>query len=90
MPLTDDWNELAVHLAATTRLSEAEACKVIDEVLGFLDENVEAFVRRRHAQLRAQGERNATIYRRLLGDLQTRRFRAAPYSERQIRRLIYG
>ena len=90
MPLTDDWTDLATHLVATTRLSEPEACKVIEEVLGFLDETVAAYVRRRHGQLRAQGERNETIYRRLLGELQSRRFRAAHYSERQIRRLIYG
>ena len=90
MPLPDDWNDLATHLAGTTRLSAPEALKVIEAVLGFLDETVEAYVQRRHGQLRAQGERNETIYRRLREELPYRRFCAANYSERQIRRLIYG
>ena len=88
MSLTDDWNDLATHLAGTTRLSAPEAFKVIDEVLGFLDETVEAYVQRRHGQLRSQGERNETIYRCLRDELQLRRFRAAHYSERQIRRSL--
>lgn len=90
MQSADDWNELTTHLARTTRLTAAEAHKVIEEVLGFFDETVEAYVQRRHRQLRDQGERNEGIYRRVLDELKTRRFRAADYSERQIRRLIYG
>ncbi len=86
----EDWTDLAIHLERTTRLNSSEALKVIGEVLGYLDETVEDFVQRRHRQLHEQGERNERIYVRLLEELRQRRFRAGDYSERQIRRLIYG
>jgi tRNA U34 5-carboxymethylaminomethyl modifying GTPase MnmE/TrmE len=82
--------ELVAHLVRSTRLSEAEAHRVIDEVLAFMSETPEDFVRRRHLELQAQGCTNAEIFARIAQELSQRRFSAPPLSERQIRRIIYG
>ncbi len=71
-------------------MSEAEAHRVIDEVLAFMSETPEDFVRRRHLELQAQGCTNAEIFARIAQELSQRRFSAPPLSERQIRRIIYG
>lgn len=82
--------ELIDYLARTTRLNATEATRVVDDVLTFLNETPEHFVRRRHLALQALGYSNRAIYAQLTTDLGRWRFRAAPYSERQIRRMIYG
>jgi len=85
-----DLMELASHLARTTRLTPAEAQRVIDEVLAFLDETPETFVRRRHLELQSRGLDNRAIFTQLERELVGRRFRAPQLSIRQIRRIIYG
>lgn len=82
--------ELSTHLARTTRLGPEEAQRIVLEVLGYLQETPEAFVRRRHRALQAEGLANAAIYTRLASELALWRFRAPALSERQIRRMIYG
>jgi hypothetical protein len=64
--------------------------RVVDEVLAFLSDTLEDFIRRRHLALQAEGCSNSEIFSRLAAELQSRRFRAAALSERQIRRIIYG
>ncbi|HKU99456.1 MAG TPA: hypothetical protein VJR58_29460 [Vineibacter sp.] len=81
---------LVAHLARTSRLSPSEAAKVVDEVLGFLSEQPEDYVRRRHRSLQQEGLSNSAIFARLSAELARWRFRAPPYSERQLRRVIYG
>ena len=82
--------DLVTYLVRTTRLTRPEAVRLIDEVLSFLDERPEEFVCRRHRELRAEGLSNPEIYFRLRTELARWRFRAPDYTERQIRRLIYG
>jgi hypothetical protein len=82
--------ELAAYLVRSSRLSSSEARRLIDEVIHFLDELPEDYVRRRHFALQAQGLSNTEIFSRLALELRIRRFRAPEYSERQIRRMIYG
>jgi hypothetical protein len=82
--------ELAAYLARTSRLTHSEAVRLIDEVLSFLNERPEEFVCRRHLALRAAGLSNSEIYSRLLAELAHWRFRSPKYTERQIRRMIYG
>lgn len=82
--------ELIAYLVRTTRLSAAEARHVVGEVLGFLSETPEAFVRRRHRALQAQGLTNDVIFARLAEELERLRFRAPPLTARQIRRIVYG
>ncbi|HLK71230.1 MAG TPA: hypothetical protein VKT19_04700 [Steroidobacteraceae bacterium] len=83
-------HELASYLARTTRLELDEAHRVVHEVMGFLHETPDAYVRRRHRALQAEGLANATIYARLSAELSAWRFCAPALSARQIRRMIYG
>jgi hypothetical protein len=83
-------SDLVGYLVRTTRLTHSEAVRLIDEVLSFLDEQPEEFVCRRHRELRAEGLSNPEIYLRLRAELARWRFRAPDYTERQLRRLIYG
>jgi hypothetical protein len=94
-PMTDlsldpELNDLTEYLVRSSRLSASEARRLIDEVLHFLDELPEDFVRRRHWLLQSQGMSNSEIFVQLANELRARRFRAPDYSERQIRRIIYG
>lgn len=78
------------HLVLTSRLSRSEASRVVDEVVTFLNESAEEFVRRRHLELQQQGLLNSEIFSRIIAAATSRRFRAPHYTERQIRRLVYG
>ena len=82
--------DLVAYLARSSRLSPEEARRVVETVLTFLNESAEEFVRRRHRALQAEGVPNPAIYLQLTAELSARRFRAPAYSERQIRRMIYG
>ncbi|HEX4024671.1 MAG TPA: hypothetical protein VHX52_08205 [Steroidobacteraceae bacterium] len=82
--------ELIDYLSRSSRLSRSEASRLVDEVLAFLDESADEFVRRRHRELQQAGLSNSDIFARIGAEAARRRFRAPPYSERQIRRLVYG
>jgi hypothetical protein len=82
--------ELITYLARTSHLSPEEARRVVAEVLGFLSETPEEFVRRRHRALQSEGFSNPAIYARVAAELSVLRFRAPSLTARQIRRMIYG
>lgn len=86
----DDMGELVDYLARSSRLSAQEATRLVNEVLAFMSEVPEDFIRRRHLALQAQGLSNRAIYLQISDELANRRFRAPEYSERQLRRIIYG
>ena len=81
---------LVDHLVATTDLTTAEATRVVEDVLAFHTEPVEAYVRRRHAELQTSGTRNPEIFPRLAEELAHRVVAAPALSERQLRRIVYG
>jgi hypothetical protein len=81
---------LVDHLVATTELTEAEATRVVEDVLAFHAEPVEAYVRRRHAELKTYGARNSEIFGHLAEELAHRVVAAPALSERQLRRIVYG
>ena len=85
-----EFEDLVNYLVRTTRLSRAEAARLVGEVLAFLDERPEEFVSRRHRSLQSEGLSNSEIFARLAAELERWRFRAPQYSERQLRRIIYG
>ena len=58
--------------------------------LAYYRETPEAFVRRRHLELRQQGHSNSSIYAAIKREMDLRLFATEPHSERQIRRIIYG
>jgi hypothetical protein len=87
-----DLDELAAFLVRSTRLDADEARRVLGDVVAWLaTETVEQFVVRRHRELKeSYSQRNDAIYRRIAEEIAQRPFAAAPLTERQIRRLIYG
>ena len=86
----NDLEDLMEYLARTTRLERHEAERLIDEVLSFLAEQPETFVRRRHLELQRRGLANEAIFARLEQELARRRFAAPAYTRRQLRRIVYG
>jgi hypothetical protein len=82
--------DLIAYLSRSSRLNPAEATRLVNEVLEFLAETPEDYIRRRHLRLQAQGLSNQEIFGRLAQELPRWRFRAPELSERQIRRVIYG
>ena len=82
--------DLLDHLVRSSRLSRSEAARVVAEVFAFFDENPEAFVCRRHRVLQGEGLSNGAIFARIADELSRFRFRAPAYTERQLRRIIYG
>ena len=85
-----EFEDLIAYLVRTSRLGHPEAARLVDEVLSFLNERADEFVCRRHRILQAEGLSNDEIFSRLADELKRWRFRAPEYSERQIRRIIYG
>jgi hypothetical protein len=85
-----DLEDLVAHLARTSRLDPPTARRLIDDILSFLDEDPQAFVRRRHTALLKLGFRNEEAFRRIQGELDRRRFPAPDFSLRQLRRIVYG
>ena len=90
MPDRPEREELVAYLVRASRLTPPEAGRLVDEVLAYLDERPEDYVRRRHRALQDQGLDNNQIFARLAAELGRWRFRAPDYTERQLRRLIYG
>jgi hypothetical protein len=90
MSESPDLNTLVAYLGRTSGLPLSQLNRLLEDVLAFLDESAEEFVRRRHRELQQQGEPNSEIFARICEEATRRRFRAPLYSERQIRRIIYG
>jgi hypothetical protein len=83
-------DELVQHLVRGSRLTPSEVGHLIEEVIAFLDCTPSDFVRRRQLNLRSEGLTNSEIFAQLQSELRQRRFKAPEYSERQLRRIIYG
>ena len=81
---------LVDHLVTGTGLSSAEARRVVEDVVAYYAEPVEEFVRRRHAELKTYGAKNAEIFARIAAELGDRVVAAPTLSERQLRRIIYS
>ena len=88
--MSGDLDELVTYVARSSGLDPSQARRIVDDVLTYLSESPQAFVRRRHAALLRLGRRNDEIYQAIADELAERRFPAPPWSIRQIRRVIYG
>ncbi|ADG88830.1 hypothetical protein TBS_11320 [Thermobispora bispora] len=84
------FEDLIGHLTRTTSLKPAEAARVVADVLAYFGETAEAFVRRRHAELKAKGLTNDQIFPMIAAELSARRVAAPELSLRQLRRIVYG
>ncbi len=83
--------DLIAHLHRSTGLPPSQCRRLALDVLAQHMETVDAFVRRRHTELKArEGLKNEQIYVRLATEVGLRPFAAAPLTERQLRRMIYG
>ncbi|MCU1488756.1 MAG: hypothetical protein JWM85_161 [Acidimicrobiaceae bacterium] len=82
--------ELVEHVARSTGLDPLAASRVVAEVVSYFDETPLEYVRRRHRELQGRALRNPEIWRTLADELEQRRFAAAPTSDRQLRRMVYG
>ena len=82
--------DLVDHLVRTTRLPAGIARRVVDDVVAYFGEPVEALVRRRHRELQAAGLANPAIFDRIAAELAARPVAAQPLTHRQIRRIVYG
>ena len=82
--------DLARYLAASTGLPQSTATRVIVDVTTYFSETIEAFVRRRHAELQRGQRKNDEIWPVIAAELGQRRFAAPGLSQRQLRRLVYG
>ena len=87
---TPDLHALLAYLGRTSGLTLGQLTRLVEDVLAFFDESAEEFVRRRHRELQQQGQPNSEIFPRVCQEAAQRRFRAPLYSERQIRRIVYG
>ena len=79
------------HLCHNGDLSESQARKLVDEVIAYFSEAPEDYVRRRHHEIkRESGLSNLQIYQRIESEMAQLVFAAPSFSQRQIRRMIYG
>jgi hypothetical protein len=83
-------SELVERIISSTGLTQAEAARVIEDVVAFHAEPVEEFVRRRHAHLKTYGAKNPEIFARIAEELAARVFASPQLTERQLRRIVYG
>ena len=88
--MASDLDDLVAYVARSSGLASQQARRIVDDVLSYLNESPEDFVRRRHAALLRLGRRNPEIYATIAAELTERRFSAPAWSIRQIRRVIYG
>ena len=84
------FGDLIAHLIHSSPLSSGEAERLIAEVVGYFSEPAEAFVRRRHGELRARGLSNDRAFDQIAAELQHRLVAPPQYTLRQLRRIIYG
>ncbi|WP_067826091.1 hypothetical protein [Nocardia inohanensis] len=82
--------DLVRHVAASTGLPGAVAARVVADIVGYFDETAEQFVRRRHAELQGRQLRNAEIWQRIAEELAHRPVASPEFTERQLRRIVYG
>ena len=82
--------DLIKHLTRMSALSEDQAAQLVEEVLAYLNEDLETFIRRRHHEMQQHGLSNAKIFAAIQSELSGRLFPAKQFSERKIRRVIYG
>lgn len=89
-----DWavhdRELIERVASSAGLTQAEAARVVEDVLAWYREPVRDYVRRRHAHHRLFGRRNPEIFTLITDELAGRVVAAPSLTQRQLRRIIYG
>lgn len=82
---------LLSYLSQSTGLPRNTCARIALDVLAAHNETLEAFVVRRHAELKASTDlKNEQIYTRIVAEVPEQRFVVRQISARQVRRFIYG
>ena len=89
-PDDEQLDALITRLVHTLGLTHTQATRAVLEVFDALDETPDDFISRRHDELQRQGLSNREIYAQLVQELDSWRFTSPPYTQRQIRRRVYG
>ena len=89
-PAPADGENLLEHLRAVTGLDAATLEKILLEIQSWHEEDLRAWLQRRHRELRHAGWKNREIYPRLQEESRRTLVRPEPLSLRQIRRALYG
>ena len=84
------FEDLVVYVTRSSALGVGEAERLIAEVVGYFSEPAQAFVRRRHGELKARGLTNDQAFQQIAAELQQRLVTPPEYSQRQLRRIVYG
>ena len=87
--LAGEHGDLVDHLVRTTHLPAGVARRVVDDVVAYFSEPVEAVVSPRRRELHS-GLANPVIFDRIAAELTDRPVAAPSLTPRQIRRVIYG
>jgi hypothetical protein len=82
--------EIVAYLTRSCPLTQAEAARVVADVLGYFSEAPEDFVRRRHRELKARGLTNDQTFGQIAAEIPQRRYAPPDLSARQLRRIVYG
>lgn len=82
--------DLVLYVARSSSLELAQARRLVDDIISYLDESPRDFILRRHSALRRAGCSNGEIFAQIAQELERRRFPAPRYTQRQLRRIIYG
>jgi len=78
------------HLLTSYPVDADVLDRLLDDLGEYFSLKPEEFIALRHHQLQREGFRNEEIYRMILSELKSRRYKAPDFSLRQIRRIIYG
>jgi hypothetical protein len=81
---------LIAHVFASTGLPAPAATRLVEDVIAYFAEPVDAYVRRRHRELQGRGQRNPAIFAAIHKELPDRVVAAPDLTERQLRRIVYG
>lgn len=84
------FEDLVAHVTRSSTLGVGEAERLIAEVVGYFSEPAETFVRRRHGELKSRGLTNDRAFQQIAVELRQRLVLPPDYSQRQLRRIIYG
>jgi hypothetical protein len=82
--------DLIRHVARSTGLDEATASRVVADVIAYFGQTAEEYVIERHGDLKSRNRKNDDIWPLIMDELKSRRFKAEEFSERQLRRIVYG
>lgn len=63
---------------------------MVEDVVAYLSETVEDYVRRRHTEMKTYGAKNPQIFEQIAAELAGRVVAAPQLTERQLRRIVYG